>query len=190
MNKIKEGIQVKKGGERGGGEWRGGERKGEEKCWRQEKRKLCTWQATVIGKTFPKISGVGHIVWAEAEAEAEAAFFWPNLLPTITTRFAYTVLPTSRTASGNTGLVPTKAGGLHPGLAVPFPSSQRSTTCCGLWAFTIFSDNLPLRISSKGLIDTSMSFRSSSNIVPKGLFPASCHQQYYFSGKFLRGAAF
>lgn len=46
----------------------------------------------VIGKSFPATSGVGHTVWAEAEA----AFFWPSLLPTVTTRLAYTVLPTSQ----------------------------------------------------------------------------------------------
>jgi hypothetical protein len=36
------------------------------------------------GETFTTTSGVGHIVWAEAEA----AFSWPSFLPTVTTRLA------------------------------------------------------------------------------------------------------
>lgn len=58
-------------------------------------------------------------------------------------------------------------------------------------AFTVFSDNIPLRISSsKSLNNTSTYSVSSSNIWPKDLFLSYCHWQYYFSAKFRTGIPF
>lgn len=55
-----------------------GERRGRRERKRrndEDKRKPCTWQAVLIGKTGPMTSGVSPTVWAEAEA----IFFWPSL---------------------------------------------------------------------------------------------------------------
>lgn len=89
MNKIKEVIKKKEYRQRKEAEEKGGWRGGRERRNDEDKRKESRAhgrQAMVIGKT----SGVGHTVWAEAEA----AFFWPSLLPTITTRLVHTILPT------------------------------------------------------------------------------------------------
>ena len=118
----------------------------------------------VIGKSFPATSGVGHTVWAEAEA----AFFWPSLLPTVTTRLAYTVLPTSQLWSQQCWL--DAAWGFTPWFRLSLAyRAQKPIVACELWPFsqTICLLKIP---SSKGLIDTHIHFGSSGNIWPKGLF--------------------
>lgn len=118
----------------------------------------------VIGKSFPATSGVGHTVWAEAEA----AFFWPSLLPTVTTRLAYTVLPTSQLWSQQCWL--DAAWGFTPWFHLSLAyRAQKPIVARELWPFsqTICLLKIP---SSKGLIDTHIHFGSSGNIWPKGLF--------------------
>lgn len=139
----------------------------------------------VRGKTFPTTSGVGHTLWAEAEA----AFFWPSFLPIVTTRLAHTTFPTSQLWSWR--YWPDPARGSWP---TPWFGWRLSPvhTGNGLLRHVSFYGflSLPLWMPSKGLIDTNIHFGSSSNIWPKGLFLSFCRWQYYFSAKFCRGAAF